>query len=78
MPKYNNELSGNVNEREMRDLKKWKKMAQTKQCLNVKYGIKTKSGLGKGVFFILGERERDGEREEEKRGLILSIFPGLV
>ena len=37
MPKYNNELSGNVNEREMRDLKKiWKKMAQTKQGLNVK------------------------------------------
>ena len=26
------------------------------------------------MFFILGERERDGEREEEKRGLILSNF----
>ena len=26
------------------------------------------------MFFILGERKRDGEREYEKRGLILSIF----
>ena len=53
-------------------------MAQTKQGLNVKQGIKTKSGIGNGMFFILGERKRDGEREEEKRGLILSIFPSLV
>ena len=26
------------------------------------------------MFFIFGERERDGEKEKEKRGLILSIF----
>ena len=36
MPKYNNELSGNLDKREMRDLKKMEKMAQTKQGFNVK------------------------------------------
>ena len=68
MPKYNNELSGNVNEREMRDLKKierrWRTKVQIKE-INSNWD-KTHLGLSFGQF--LGEQNVErGRRREKKR-----------
>ena len=68
MPKYNNELSGNVNEREMRDFKKiWKKWYKPNKALMLNKGKRPKVVLERGCSSFL-EKEREMVRERKRIG----------